>query len=58
MIKKGKSYDVRFELKVVKVAKERSIDAIAQELRVGRKRIQEWLKEGSEPLQFRKEGKV
>ncbi len=54
---KHRSYDVRFKLKAVEVAKKKSIAAAAREFRVDRKRIREWVKQESQLSEFKKEGK-
>ncbi len=54
---KHRSYDVRFKLKAVEVAKKKSIAAAAREFGVDRKRIREWVKQESQLSEFKKEGK-
>ncbi len=54
---KHRSYDVRFKLKAVEVAKKKSIAAAASEFGVDRKRIREWVKQESQLSEFEKEGK-
>ena len=57
-MEKHKAYDVKFKLKVVDVAKKKSIAAAARKFSMDWKQSQEWLKQEGELLLFRKKGKV
>ena len=54
---KRKSYDVKFKLKAVEVARKKTISAAAREFKVDRKRIREWMSQESELTEFKKNGK-
>lgn len=54
---KHKSYDIRYKLKAVEVAKKKTIAAASREFGVDRKRIRDWLSHESELVQFKNEGK-
>ena len=52
---KHKSYDVRFKLRAVEVAKKKSIASTSREFGVDRKRIREWMKQEHELTKMKKE---
>ena len=54
---KHKSYDVRFKLRAVEVAKKKSIASTSREFGVDRKRIREWMKQEHELTKMKKEGR-